>query len=79
MDVKKYLQKLHGGEADHTTGTLFLPPDVHMGSEELVFQLCEDPFETKLKANYEVGMATAYLYLSRNTGNAGPLCFSIYM
>ena len=63
MDVKKYLQKLHGGEPGHTPGTLLLLPDVHMGSEELVFQLSEDPFETKLKANYEVGVATVHMYL----------------
>ena len=52
MTVRKYLGQQHSTAGP--TSTLFLPPDVHLQCGEAFLQLCEDPFEAKLRANYEV-------------------------
>lgn len=67
MNIKKYLQMLHstpgagteGGGAGTegggvAKGRLVLPPDVLLECDHLLLQLCDDPFEAKLRANYEV-------------------------
>ena len=52
--MKRFLQDLHKG-SDGMPLPLLLPPDVLADCEEIIFQLCDDPFEVKLRANYEVG------------------------
>ena len=34
--------------------THYLPPDIFAECEDILFQICDDPFEVKLRANYEV-------------------------
>ena len=51
--MRKYLHQLHDIGAG-STANLVLPPDVHLQCGEAYMQLCEDPFEAKLRANYEV-------------------------
>ena len=67
--MKKFLQKLHssssqaavrGGEVGEAVGVesqgrrLLLPPDLFLECQEIILQITDDPFEVKLKANYEV-------------------------
>ena len=55
MNVKKFLQKVHSGSGDpNSPRPLRLFPDVFMEVGDIVWQLCDDPFEVKLRANYEV-------------------------
>ena len=57
MNVKKFLQKVHSGSGDpNSPRPLLLFPDVFMEVGDIVWQLCDDPFEVKLRANYEVHM-----------------------
>ena len=58
MTVRKYLGQLHGTGAT-SAPSLSLPPDIHLQCGEVVMQLCEDPFEAKLRANYEVSVCMA--------------------
>ena len=57
MAVRKYLNQLHGSTPTDFLSSLSLPPDVHLQCGEACLQLCEDPFEAKLRANYEVNEA----------------------
>lgn len=34
---------------------LLLAPDVLLECNDFIFQICDDPFEVKLRSNYEVG------------------------
>ena len=66
LNVKKFLQKIHsssrtGQEGGGVVGAesparLLLAPDVFLECQEIVLQITDDPFEVKLKANYEVQM-----------------------
>lgn len=68
LSVKRFLQDLHGRQRGVPQGhaqapsPLFLPVDVLAECEELVFQLSDDPFEVKLRANYEVSLVCALNY-----------------
>ena len=72
--MKKFLQKLHstssqaavrGGEVGGAVGAespgrrLLLPPDLFLECQEIMLQITDDPFEVKLKANYEVLMCAS--------------------
>ena len=67
MNVKKFLQKVHSGSGDpNSPRPLLLFPDVFMEVGDIVWQLCDDPFEVKLRANYEVYMrlcANSYMVM----------------
>lgn len=55
LNIRKFLQQVHSsGDGSSSPHPLFLPPDVFMEVGDIVFQLCDDPFEVKLRANYEV-------------------------
>ena len=57
MNIKKFLQKVHSGSVDpNPPRPLLLFPDVFMEVGDIFWQLCDDPFEVKLRANYEVHM-----------------------
>ena len=60
MNVKKYLQKLHWRVSSPAPQPRLLPPDLHLECGEFVLQLCDDPFEAKLRANYEVGVVQVF-------------------
>ena len=55
MNIKKFLQKMHV-RLDRGKGTnrLYLPPDVLAECEDILLQVNDDPFEIKLRSNYEV-------------------------
>lgn len=58
LNVKRFLQDFHsspGAEKGGEKRPLLLAPDLLLQCDDFLFQLCEDPFETKLRANYEVG------------------------
>lgn len=56
--MRKFLQKLHSrSPGNGESPQCYLPPDVLVECEDLVLQVNDDPFETKLRANYEVGVA----------------------
>ena len=54
LSVRKFVEQLHRGESVPLPLPLSLPPDIHLQCGEMFLQLCEDPFEAKLRANYEV-------------------------
>ena len=55
LNIRKFLQQVHSsGDGSSSPHPLLLPPDVFMEVGDIVFQLCDDPFEVKLRANYEV-------------------------
>jgi len=55
LNIRKFLQQVHSsGDGSSSPHPLFLPPDVFMEVGDIVFQLCDDPFEVKLRANYEL-------------------------
>ena len=69
LNVKKFLQKIHsssqavvsgqdvgGAVGAESPARLLLAPDVFLECQEIVLQITDDPFEVKLKANYEVQM-----------------------
>ena len=66
--MKRFLQDLHStdrrgsGSGDHTSKPPLLPMDVVAECEEIILQLCDDPFEVKLRANYEVNISI-YAYI----------------
>ena len=65
LNIKKFLQKIH---STHDVGVkekegrgeprpprkLWLSPDIFLECEDIILQITDDPFEVKLKANYEV-------------------------
>ena len=60
MNINKFLQSLHSTptpaweQKGGVVKPLILYPDVLLECEELVLQLADDPFEAKLRSNYEV-------------------------
>jgi hypothetical protein len=67
LNVKKFLQKIHssgqavvsgrevgGAVGAESSGRLLLAPDLFLECQEIILQITDDPFEVKLKANYEV-------------------------
>jgi hypothetical protein len=56
--VKKFLQDFHSTPGVRKEGEreppLLLAPDMLLDCKEFLFQLCDNPFEAKLRANYEV-------------------------
>ena len=66
LNVKKFLQKIHsssqavvnrgvgGVVGAESPGRLLLAPDLFLECQEILLQITDDPFEVKLKANYEV-------------------------
>ena len=63
LNVKKFLQKIHSSRVDvsgeeesrvDSPKRLLLSPDLFLECEDIVLQVTDDPFEVKLKANYEV-------------------------
>lgn len=56
LNVKKFLQKIHGqSQSVEGTSRPYLLPDVLIECEDILLQVDDDPFEMKLRANYEVG------------------------
>ena len=53
-NVRKFLQKVHSGPPGRDGGKLYLLPDLSAECEDLLWQVSDDPFEVKLRANYEV-------------------------
>ena len=43
-----------GAVGEESPGRLLLAPDLFLECQEIVLQITDDPFEVKLKANYEV-------------------------
>lgn len=58
MNIKRFLQTLHSSGKGKSPERLLLPPDVVLECEDILFQICDDPFEVKLRAIYEVWMTT---------------------
>ena len=59
LNIKRFLQDFHstpGADGGGSERPLLLAPDLLLECEDFLFQLCEDPFEAKLRANYEVGV-----------------------
>ena len=57
LNVKKFLQKIHSGRVGNEVDSaprLLLPPDLSLECEDIILEIADDPFEVKLKANYEV-------------------------
>ncbi len=63
--MRKFLQLIHssstGGDGSHGDEDAMtmkkkrsLPLDLQLECDEFVFQICDDPFEIKLRANYVV-------------------------
>ena len=62
LNVKKFLQKVHSNRTESSTSKkLLLSPDLFIECGDIVLQITDDPFEVKLKANYEV--YTIFLYM----------------
>lgn len=56
LNVKKFLQKIHGqSQSVEGMSQPYLLPDVLIECEDILLQVDDDPFEMKLRANYEVG------------------------
>ena len=56
--MKKFLQKLHSPSNNKAVSRLLLAPDVFAECEDIVLQVPDDPFEVKLRTNYEVHVAS---------------------
>jgi len=55
LNIMEFLQQVHSsGDGSSSPHPLLLPPDVFMEVGDIVFQLCDDPFEVQLRANYVV-------------------------
>ena len=54
LNIKKFVQT-RGKKGVASKGPPLLLPDILLEVEDLVFKLCDDPFEVKLRTNYEVG------------------------
>ena len=54
LSVNKFLRALHLSSNQTSSDRSFLLPDILTECEDIAFQLCDDPFEVKLRANHEV-------------------------
>lgn len=89
MNIKKFLQKIHSAEGvgagvketqvvPSRKKKVWLPPDLFLECEDIILQISDDPFEVKLKANYEVRVhvhvhVCIYYYAHVH------VCYSMYM
>ena len=70
MNVKKFLQLIHsknggdGGSEDGRKTSRLLPPDLQLECGDFILQICDDPFEVKLRANYEVCVCEARISIN---------------
>ncbi|KAL5477873.1 hypothetical protein EMCRGX_G024726 [Ephydatia muelleri] len=53
LNIKKFVQT-RGKKGVASKGPPLLLPDILLEVEDLVFKLCDDPFEVKLRTNYEL-------------------------
>ena len=63
LNIKKFVQT-RGKKGVASKGPPLLLPDILLEVEDLVFKLCDDPFEVKLRTNYEVGSECMYMYIA---------------
>ena len=62
LNIKKFVQT-RGKKGVASKGPPLLLPDILLEVEDLVFKLCDDPFEVKLRTNYEVGSGSECMYM----------------
>ncbi|KAB7505641.1 hypothetical protein Anas_05703, partial [Armadillidium nasatum] len=54
ISIFKWLKKVHNHKPKPFTEDSPLPPDIIIQVTEYVFEVCDDPFEVKLRYNYEL-------------------------
>lgn len=85
LNVKKFLQTVHSrlevGQIE-TKKSLLLAPDFLLECDDFLFQICDDPFEVKLRANYEVCPTMTYILnlklLYCNNTDCMVLCHTLF-